>query len=85
MTDVSKRGLRDWTRVNMGDDHEVRYWTDALHCTKEELKAAVDYLARRKRRWRRDQRARGSPRARLSRVAGSTRSSGLRCRDTRCS
>jgi len=56
--DVVKRGSRGRTRINMGDDCEVRYWTDALRCTKEELEAAVEYLARRKRRRRRDLKAR---------------------------
>jgi uncharacterized protein DUF3606 len=36
--DVVKRGSRGRTRINMGNDCEVRYWTEALRCTKESLR-----------------------------------------------
>jgi uncharacterized protein DUF3606 len=39
--DTSKRGPRDRSQINLDQDYEVRYWTETLGCTKEELKAAV--------------------------------------------
>lgn len=35
------RGPADRARINLNQDHEVRYWTDALGCTEDQLKAAV--------------------------------------------
>ena len=34
-------GAPDRSRVNLGDEREVRYWTEAIGCSKEELAAAV--------------------------------------------
>ena len=39
--DRNKRGPADRTRVNVSEDHEVRYWTDKLGCSTNELRAAV--------------------------------------------
>jgi len=39
--DTSKRGAPDRNRINLNQDHEVRYWTKALGVTKEQLEAAV--------------------------------------------
>ena len=36
------RSPRDRYRINMSEDHEVRYWTYALGVSKETLQAAVD-------------------------------------------
>jgi len=44
--DPSKRGPRDRNQINMDQDYEVRYWTETLGVTKEELKAAVDKVGR---------------------------------------
>jgi hypothetical protein len=39
--DTSIRTQADRTRINLSQEHEVRYWTQELGCTPEELKAAV--------------------------------------------
>lgn len=40
--DLKNRGQQDRDRIAMSEDHEVRYWTEALGVTKEELQRAVD-------------------------------------------
>lgn len=40
--DLSNRGPQDRARIAMTEEHEVRYWTNALGVTKEELQRAVD-------------------------------------------
>lgn len=40
--DLNKRGQQDRSRINMHEEHEVRYWTEALGVTREELQRAVD-------------------------------------------
>jgi len=43
MTDDSTNiGSPDRDRIAMGEEHEVRYWTEALGVTKERLQQAVD-------------------------------------------
>ncbi|WP_208278812.1 DUF3606 domain-containing protein [Massilia oculi] len=42
--DLNKRGQQDRTRINMHEEHEVRYWTEALGVTREELQRAVDQV-----------------------------------------
>jgi hypothetical protein len=43
MTDSSQnRGEPDRSRINVNQEHEVRYWTKALDVTEDELRAAVD-------------------------------------------
>jgi len=39
--DLQNRGPADRARINVHEDHEVRYWTKALGVTEEQLKAAV--------------------------------------------
>jgi hypothetical protein len=39
--DTTKRGPADAQRVNVHEEHEVRYWTQKYGCTKDELVAAV--------------------------------------------
>ena len=39
--DKAKRGPADPNRINMGEDYEIRYWTEKLGCTKAELVSAV--------------------------------------------
>ena len=39
--DTSLRGGQDRTRINLDQEHEVRYWTEALGCTEEQLRDAV--------------------------------------------
>jgi hypothetical protein len=40
--DKSLRAPADAQRVNVGEDYEVRYWTDKWNVTAEQLRAAVD-------------------------------------------
>lgn len=39
--DTTNRGARDRNRINLSQEHEVRYWTQALGVTRDELHAAV--------------------------------------------
>ncbi|MDR0182080.1 DUF3606 domain-containing protein [Lysobacter arvi] len=39
---TNTRGEPDRSRINVHQEHEVRYWTQALDVTEEELRAAVD-------------------------------------------
>jgi hypothetical protein len=35
------KGLQDRARINVHEEHEVRYWTQALGVTREQLEQAV--------------------------------------------
>lgn len=39
--DASKRGPADGKRISLSEDYEVRYWTDALGVTEEQLREVV--------------------------------------------
>ena len=39
--DVKNHGPQDRARINLSEEHEVRYWTQALGVDKERLAAAV--------------------------------------------
>jgi len=39
--DTAQRGSADRSRINMNQDHEVRYWTQALGVSEDELRRAV--------------------------------------------
>jgi hypothetical protein len=39
--DLNNRGAQDRSRINVHEPQEVRHWTAALGCTREELEAAV--------------------------------------------
>jgi Protein of unknown function (DUF3606) len=39
--DLSKRGVQDRTRINIHEDHEIRYWTQKFGVSHDQLKAAV--------------------------------------------
>ena len=39
--DTSNRSHQDQLRINVNEPHEVRYWTQRLGCTEEELRKAV--------------------------------------------
>lgn len=39
--DMNNRGAQDRGRISLTEEHEVRYWTQALGVTKEQLAAAV--------------------------------------------
>jgi hypothetical protein len=39
--DPSKRGKQDRDRINVSEDHELRYWTQKFGVSQDELKSAV--------------------------------------------
>lgn len=39
--DPNVRGPQDALRINVNQEHELRYWTKAIGVSEEELKAAV--------------------------------------------
>ena len=41
MTKGTERGAQDRARINVNEDHEVRYWTQALKVSEEKLREAV--------------------------------------------
>jgi hypothetical protein len=42
MDDLNNRGQQDRSKINMHEEHEVRYWTEQLQVSKDELQKAVD-------------------------------------------
>ena len=40
--DKTQRSPQDASRIAMGEDYEVRYWTERFGVTREQLRAAVD-------------------------------------------
>ena len=42
MDNLTKRNQPDRSKINMHEDHEVKYWTKALGVSKAELQKAVD-------------------------------------------
>lgn len=40
--DLTNRGEPDRSRINMSEKHEVRYWTETLGLTEDELQRLVD-------------------------------------------
>ena len=38
---LQKTGQQDRSRINVHDEHEVRYWTEALGVSREQLEKAV--------------------------------------------
>lgn len=39
--DTTQHGPADASRINVHQDHELRYWTEKFGCTREQLQAAV--------------------------------------------
>jgi hypothetical protein len=39
--DVSKTGKADDTRINIEQDHEVKYWSEKFGVSRDQLKSAV--------------------------------------------
>ena len=39
--DRTKKGIQDCTRINTSEDYELRYWSEQLGVTQDQLKAAV--------------------------------------------
>ncbi|QUS42483.1 DUF3606 domain-containing protein [Tardiphaga alba] len=42
MDNLSNRGQPDRSKINMNEDHEVRYWTHELGVSKDELQRVID-------------------------------------------
>jgi hypothetical protein len=42
MDDLKKKGSQDRSKINMHEEHEVKYWTHQLGVSKDELQKAVD-------------------------------------------
>jgi hypothetical protein len=40
--DLTNRGPQDRSRIAIGEDHEVLYWTSKFHVTREALTDAVN-------------------------------------------
>jgi hypothetical protein len=36
------RGQQDRSRINLSQEHEVRYWSQKFGCTEDELRKAVE-------------------------------------------
>ena len=39
--DLKDRGAQDRARINMNEEHEVRYWKEALNVSEAQLRTAV--------------------------------------------
>ena len=39
--DLNKRGAQDRSRINVNEDHEVRYWTEKFGVSADALRNAV--------------------------------------------
>ena len=39
--DLSNRGVQDRSRININEQHEVRYWTGRLGVSEEDLRKAI--------------------------------------------
>jgi hypothetical protein len=42
MDDLKKKGSQDRSKINIHEDHEVKYWTKELGVSKESLLKAVE-------------------------------------------
>jgi hypothetical protein len=40
--DLTKKGRPDRSKIAMGEEHELKYWTKHFDVSKEELQRAVD-------------------------------------------
>jgi hypothetical protein len=38
---LTDRGAQDRARINLNEEHEVRYWTEALNVSEAQLRMAV--------------------------------------------
>lgn len=41
MDDLKNKGAQDRARINVNEEHEVRYWTDALGISEQRLRELV--------------------------------------------
>ena len=39
--DLSKKGQQDRNRIDVSEEHELRYWTEKFHVSPDELRSAV--------------------------------------------
>jgi hypothetical protein len=39
--DLKDRGAQDRARINLNEEHELRYWTEALNVSEAQLRTAV--------------------------------------------
>lgn len=39
--DLKNRGAQDRARINVNEEHELRYWTKTLGCTEQELRDTI--------------------------------------------
>lgn len=39
--DTTNRGAQDRARINVNEDHEIRYWAQALGVSEQQLREAV--------------------------------------------
>jgi hypothetical protein len=42
MDDLKKKGQQDRSKINLQEEHEVKFWTKQLDVSKDELLRAVD-------------------------------------------
>ncbi|MDO9441181.1 MAG: DUF3606 domain-containing protein [Beijerinckiaceae bacterium] len=40
--DLKNKGQQDRSKIAMGEEHEVKYWTKHLNVSREQLQRAVD-------------------------------------------
>lgn len=57
--DKSKRGSADRSRIALGEEHEVRYWTKELGVSQQELEEAVKSVGNSAQKVREHLRGRG--------------------------
>lgn len=41
MDDLKKKGQQDRSKINLSEDHEVKYWTKHLGVSREELERVI--------------------------------------------
>ena len=44
MDDLKNKGAQDRARVNINEEHEVRYWTDTLGISEQRLRELVQQV-----------------------------------------
>ncbi|SKC49689.1 DUF3606 domain-containing protein [Pseudoxanthomonas indica] len=44
--DLTMRGEPDRSRIALGEEHEVRYWTKKFGVTEEDLRVAIDAVGK---------------------------------------
>lgn len=44
MDDLTKKGPQDRTRINVNEEHELRYWSETLNVSPERLREIVQQV-----------------------------------------